>query len=151
MRTDGAAYFSRFSDLKIRYSKEVYPSWVIASLHCCTSSGFWFSPQPGSEEGGQRRGHPSSGEGGSKCAVWGIQPIDCSMWSLLHFLSTGSGCHFSLSSCQTPLWASHWSLCTSRCIRHLPHKVLFCKRGWHQRQMLNLKVICEFYSAALSL
>lgn len=65
LRRGGAADFSRFSDWKTTDSKEVYPSWVIASWHPWTSSGFRLSPLRGSEEGRQRL-KPSLPWGGRK-------------------------------------------------------------------------------------
>lgn len=74
VRRGEATIFSRFSRLKMRDSKEVYPSWVIASWHPWTSFGFWLSFLRGSEEGRQRLGHSSLKEGGNNVAEWDSHP-----------------------------------------------------------------------------
>lgn len=113
LRRGGAADFSRFSDWKTTDSKEVYPSWVIASWHPWTSSGFRLSPLRGSEEGRQRL-KPSLPWGGRKqmCSLGQPpQPAERSaqgLWLWLPGQSSQVSC-FSFSSCQMLLWAPHWS------------------------------------------
>jgi hypothetical protein len=115
LRTGGAADFSRFSDWETTDSKEVYPSWVIASWHPWTSSGFRLSLLRGSEEGRQRL-KPSLPWGGRKqvCSLGQPpqpQPAESSaqgLWLWLPGQSSQVSC-FSFSSYQMLLWAPHWS------------------------------------------
>lgn len=111
LRRGGAADFSRFSDWETKDSKEVYPSWVIASWHPWTSSGFRLSPLRGSEEGRQRL-KPSLPWGGRKQMCSPGQPAQPSSAPGLGLQLPGQSSQvscFSFSSCQMLLWAPHWS------------------------------------------
>lgn len=127
MRRVWAAEFSRFSDLKIRDSqRKSCPSWVIASWHCWTSSGFWLShPSEALRREDKGEATPSLGRGGSV----GHTP-QLLGWLLLLLPGQRSwvSC-FSFSSCLLPWWASYWCLFTISVSWQLPHKVLFLQKA----------------------
>lgn len=138
LRRGGAADFSRFSDWKMTDSKEVYPSWVIASWHPWTSSGFRLSPLGGSAEARQRLGHSIPGKGGSKLAVWGScpSPQTALLWACdSGFLNRESRylvSPFPLARCSCGPLTGLGS--PSIFTRQLPHSVLFGKGGGTSRK-----------------